>query len=316
MTIASTISSIGNALNNVASAINNAFGINTSSSDPYNYDDQPFRPGDAATIYDQAEPSAVLRNGPLELGGWTHMSEKNVPDGYVKTLQSNNVADNNVAAKNAFYFVDKYGNAPGAVNVNITGNAKANLMIGTAGENVLKGGDGNDILVGRDGNDILDGGNGNDKITGGRGNDWVSGGAGADEFHMGGGNDTVAAGFGDEVWTGADVDTIKAGNTKFTVKNFDLDGIGQDAYDRFDFADANKKNYVSHDEVGFKIVQNDGIYGVTVVDGDDGRMTLEHKWNGLEVDVSFARGYIAVGTRAEALDIIENPLHADWIHFV
>ena len=59
----------------------------------------------------------------------------------------------------------------GSANLNGTGNALANTIIGNGGANTLSGGDGADTLNGGVGNDILDGGAGADRLTGGFGAD-------------------------------------------------------------------------------------------------------------------------------------------------
>jgi Ca2+-binding RTX toxin-like protein len=59
----------------------------------------------------------------------------------------------------------------GVDNINGTGNALGNTLMGNAGANVLNGGDGNDTLNGAAGNDSLWGGTGNDRMTGGLGAD-------------------------------------------------------------------------------------------------------------------------------------------------
>ena len=56
-------------------------------------------------------------------------------------------------------------------NINATGNALANIIIGNGGNNSLNGLDGNDTLYGGLGNDSLDGGAGADAMNGGAGND-------------------------------------------------------------------------------------------------------------------------------------------------
>lgn len=79
--------------------------------------------------------------------------------------------------------------------INLTGNAKINILIGHAGKNSLKGMNGNDILEGHMGNDQLDGGAGNDKLYGGLGNDKLTGGAGRDTFYF----DTALGGNVDKI---------------------------------------------------------------------------------------------------------------------
>ncbi len=70
----------------------------------------------------------------------------------------------------------------GAVNLNGTGNALANVITGNSSANTLTGNDGDDTLNGAAGIDELNGGNGADVLTGGAGRDTMTGGAGADRF--------------------------------------------------------------------------------------------------------------------------------------
>lgn len=58
-----------------------------------------------------------------------------------------------------------------SADLNGTGNASANRIIGDAGANRLEGLEGRDNLNGKDGDDILDGGAGIDRLTGGNGAD-------------------------------------------------------------------------------------------------------------------------------------------------
>ena len=62
-------------------------------------------------------------------------------------------------------------NLTGSDNLNGTGNALNNLLIGNTGNNILSGGLGNDELQGGAGDDRLDGGAGLDTLIGGTGND-------------------------------------------------------------------------------------------------------------------------------------------------
>jgi Ca2+-binding RTX toxin-like protein len=56
-------------------------------------------------------------------------------------------------------------------NDRLTGNDRANELVGDAGDDVLNGAAGDDTLAGGDGNDTLDGGTGVDLLTGDGGND-------------------------------------------------------------------------------------------------------------------------------------------------
>ena len=112
----------------------------------------------------------------------------------------------------------------GAVNANATGNADANIIIGSRGANTLDGqggndyiwaGEGDDTLYGRAGNDTLQGKAGDDTIDGGDGNDTINGGGGADTITGGTGDDRIYGGNGNDTISGNDgVDKIKgnAGN--------------------------------------------------------------------------------------------------------
>ena len=61
--------------------------------------------------------------------------------------------------------------ALGDNDIDLTGNALDNLLVGNAGANNISGQGGIDILVGNAGNDTLDGGYGRDKLMGGEGDD-------------------------------------------------------------------------------------------------------------------------------------------------
>lgn len=82
------------------------------------------------------------------------------------------------------------------LNLNLQGNAEANLLIGNASSNTLKGGGGNDTLKGGDGADILEGGVGIDTLNGGNDNDTLNGGADNDTLTGGDGNDLLTGGLG------------------------------------------------------------------------------------------------------------------------
>jgi Ca2+-binding RTX toxin-like protein len=72
----------------------------------------------------------------------------------------------------------------GLANVNGTGNALGNVLIGNSGINKLDGGAGNDVMSGNGGNDALIGGAGDDVIDGGAGADNMRGGAGNDRYFI------------------------------------------------------------------------------------------------------------------------------------
>jgi serralysin len=70
----------------------------------------------------------------------------------------------------------------GVANLNATGNAVGNVLLGNRGANSLTGLDGNDKLLGGAGADRLQGGDGVDVLTGGAGRDQLTGGAQRDIF--------------------------------------------------------------------------------------------------------------------------------------
>ena len=69
-----------------------------------------------------------------------------------------------------------------ALDNQISGNARANILSGLAGDDLLRGGSGNDRLSGGPGDDLLRGHLGNDQLHGGTGRDVLAGGAGSDTF--------------------------------------------------------------------------------------------------------------------------------------
>ncbi|WP_143519234.1 calcium-binding protein [Pseudomonas sp. QTF5] len=73
----------------------------------------------------------------------------------------------------------------GSANLNGTGNAGDNLILGSSGNNQLSGGGGNDNLNGGAGNDTLYGGDGNDLLQGGGGLDYLWGDTGDDTLVAG-----------------------------------------------------------------------------------------------------------------------------------
>ncbi len=105
----------------------------------------------------------------------------------------------------------------GALNLNATGDALANIINGNTGENTLSGGAGNDVLDGRVGNDTLfgnagndtmDGGDGNDRLYGGTENDRLNGIAGDDRLTGNAGNDVLDGGTGTDIMLGGAGDDI------------------------------------------------------------------------------------------------------------
>ncbi|MCK9202338.1 MAG: putative Ig domain-containing protein [Gallionella sp.] len=79
----------------------------------------------------------------------------------------------------------------GVDNLDGTGNALDNVIMGNDGVNTLSGLDGNDNLYGEAGNDTLLGGYGDDMLNGGTGADAMAGGEGNDHYLVDDNGDTV-----------------------------------------------------------------------------------------------------------------------------
>ncbi|MBW4546790.1 MAG: calcium-binding protein [Symplocastrum torsivum CPER-KK1] len=85
-----------------------------------------------------------------------------------------------------------------------TGNALNNKIVGYSGSNILSGREGNDILLGNGGDDSLYGEDGDDSLYGGLENDYLEGGSGEDYLNGGYNNDSL--------YGGADNDTLDGWN--------------------------------------------------------------------------------------------------------
>ncbi|GAA0627724.1 hypothetical protein GCM10009422_25930 [Brevundimonas kwangchunensis] len=72
----------------------------------------------------------------------------------------------------------------GMADIDGTGNALDNAVMGNNANNVLYGLDGNDTLAGNGGDDTLYGGRGNDRLVGRSGNDVLHGGEGDDQYFV------------------------------------------------------------------------------------------------------------------------------------
>ena len=111
----------------------------------------------------------------------------------------------------------------GADNINGTGNALNNIMIGNNGNNgnnIINGGAGNDNLNGGNGSDTLIGGLGNDTLTGGTGSNRLDGGAGDDLYNISSATDIITD-------TGGGIDRVSTsvqllGDLSAGIENLDL----------------------------------------------------------------------------------------------
>lgn len=105
-------------------------------------------------------------------------------------------------AKNNIIYAGKAGGTikGGSGKDTITGGAGADYLYGGTGDDTITGGAGNDELIGEYGDDKLDGGAGNDALYGGDGSDRLFGGTGSNELHGGSGVDIfVYSGEGNDI---------------------------------------------------------------------------------------------------------------------
>jgi Ca2+-binding RTX toxin-like protein len=174
----------------------------------------------------------------------------------------------------------------GALAINGTGNALANVLTGNGLANTLTGLTGNDTLYGGVGADVLDGGNGSDILNGGAGKDTLKGAetvAARDLFRFSAITDSAATLAGADVITGfdkgglatddkidlslIDANPLLAGNQAFTflgsgaftalAGEVRLTVVGADTYVHID------TNATAADEMVIKVT---GVTGLTAVD--------------------------------------------------
>jgi Ca2+-binding RTX toxin-like protein len=99
-------------------------------------------------------------------------------------------------------------------DVSITGNVRANTIVGGRAKDTLTGDGGNDSLSGGLGNDTLHGGADNDILDGGENDDSLDGGTGSDVLYGGGGHDILDGGEG-----GLDRFKGGSGNDTYYLRN-------------------------------------------------------------------------------------------------
>jgi serralysin len=168
----------------------------------------------------------------------------------------------------------------GTGDLNGTGSATGNYLIGNSGNNKLSGGGGSDLLLGNDGNDWLDGGALEDTIYAGKGNDVVLGGSGAHDSIFGEeGDDVLNGGYGiDDILGGEGNDTLNGGA--------DVDALYGDAGD--DWLDGGAGNDVLYggegDDVYILNSKADGILDLGASLEDEIRVST------FSVDLSFYFG--------------------------
>jgi Ca2+-binding RTX toxin-like protein len=95
----------------------------------------------------------------------------------------------------------------------LSGDARANRLIGLGGDDIIEGREGNDVLVGGLGGDQLYGDEGEDNLAGEDGNDLLVGGGAKDLLAGGIGDDTLRGEAGEDVLSGGEgVDVLYGGD--------------------------------------------------------------------------------------------------------
>ncbi|MBW4546789.1 MAG: hypothetical protein KME25_20440 [Symplocastrum torsivum CPER-KK1] len=158
-------------------------------------------------------------------------------------------------------------------NIDGTGNALNNKIIGNEGINTLSGADGNDILLGNygddslygeDGDDSLYGEDGDDYLEGGSGEDYLNGGEDNDALYGGEGNDTLDGWDGDDYLDGgADSDTLLGDLGNDTLYGNDGDDY---LYEEVDYVDQYGNTYFGGNDFLYGGNGNDTLVSE---DGDD-----------------------------------------------
>lgn len=170
----------------------------------------------------------------------------------------------------------------------LTGNERANKMVGGAGDDTLNGRGGNDTLNGRagndtlnggDGNDTLNGGDGDDTLVGGRGKDVLSGGAGADRFDFNAFNESGTTNATRDQIVGfvqgtdridlstIDANTAVSGNQAFAfISDAAFHGVAGELRQRAFGADTIVSGDINGDAVADFQIQLDGVFALTASD--------------------------------------------------
>ena len=153
----------------------------------------------------------------------------------------------------------------GTADINGTGNAVNNRIIGNDGANTLDGGAGVDNISGGGGIDHLLGGEGNDILDGGTGDDTLEGGNGTDTYTVDSAGDVIV-----ETSTGG-FDTVRSTATSYVLSAFveNLNLVGAFAQDGTGNAQANTINGNNFDN---ELI---GGAGADVLTGMVGADTLE-----------------------------------------
>ena len=183
----------------------------------------------------------------------------------------------------------------GIADIDGSGNALDNMLVGNEAANRLYGGEGDDTLVGGDGNDTLDGGNGNDSLSGDAGADYLAGGLGNDTLVGGEGHDILLGGDGNDlaIFVASDAPGAERyeGGLGFDTAQFT-------GYDVFAGLDISGMTFISVEQLLLRgsftlnlaqftqltTFANDGGYAYSLVAADAGAYDLASK----QVDAQFA----------------------------
>lgn len=167
--------------------------------------------------------------------------------------------------------------AGGSGNDILTGDKKANKLLGNGGDDVLTGAGGNDTLNGGSGNDLLNGGKGDDKLEGGGGNDTLKGGNGNDSLKGGNGNDSLEGGSGnDNLKGGPGSDTLTGNSGQDTLNG----GSEADTFRFVAVSDSanNKPDFITDfKRAQFDKIDLSAIDAITSVAGGDDTFVLDGK---------------------------------------
>ncbi len=153
----------------------------------------------------------------------------------------------------------------GTADINGTGNAVNNRIIGNDGANTLDGGAGVDNISGGGGIDHLLGGEGNDILDGGTGDDTLEGGNGTDTYTVDSAGDVIV-----ETSTGG-FDTVRSTATSYVLSAWieNLNLVGAFTQDGTGNAQANTINGNNFNNVLI------GAAGADILNGNAGADTLD-----------------------------------------
>jgi len=219
----------------------------------------------------------------------------------------------------------------GSNQINGSGNALPNLIIGNGAENIIGGGGGNDTIYGGDGHDQLLGDAGHDLLYGEAGKDFINGGAdnytiwggdnddtilgeaGDDSIFGEKGNDAIDGGIGNDTLSGGDDDdTVSGGEGNDTISGGAgndtlIGGAGNDRFAGVDPANSQAKetgrNRIDGGDYG------EGITNTVVYSGARTQYTIRPMLPGPDQGIGFG---VVVRNKGDASDEIINFSHLQF----